>query len=218
MRWSEERQAVLDASKRMAQLGLVVGSAGNVSARIRADGRDLLAITPNRKRYGQLTVEEIVVVDFEGEPVEGDLVPSSETLMHACVYKARPEVRAVAHTHSVYATTLAVAALPLPPILDELVTYVGGEVQVAEYGMAGTEDLAAKAVAALGERNAVLLRNHGMLGVGASPEAALDVCLLVERAAQVYLLARGLGQAHRLPEEAVEVEKAYFRMLHPKEE
>lgn len=214
-RWDDARREVLEVSLEMWRRGLVAGSSGNASRRLEPfEGRPLLAITPSRKDYQRLTLEQVQVVDFEGEPLEGELVPSSETMLHVAVYRSRPDVGAVIHTHSIYASVLAVAGLELPPILDELALVTGGPVAVAEYGFSGSEKLAERATRALGERNAVLLRNHGALGAGATPQEALAVCELVERAAQVYVLARLLGAAPSLPAEVVDMEQGLFRMLH----
>ncbi len=221
-RWDDARREVLEVSQEMWRRGLVSGSAGNASLRLPPlEGRPLLAITPSRKDYQRLTLEQVQVVDFEGEPVEGEMIPSVETMLHVAVYRARPDVAGVIHTHSTYASVLAVVGLELPPILDELVLVTGGPVAVAEYAFSGTEELAERAVRALGERNAVLLRNHGVLGAGASLREALAVCELVERAAQVYVLARLLGsttslpaEVPALPAEVIEVEQQLFRMLH----
>jgi len=143
--------------------------------------------------------------------VEGEGVPSSETQAHLAVYRARADVGAVIHTHSIYASALAVAGLEIPPLVDEQVVALGGSVPIAEYAMSGSQELADKACAALGEGNAVLLCNHGVLGVGADLAEAASVCELVERLAQVYVLALGLGRATPLPDQAVEVEKKIFR-------
>lgn len=212
-RWRTEREAVLATSREMVAKGLVVGPAGNVSMRVRDNGRDLLAITPSRKQYEALTPDDIQVVDFEADPVEGDLVPSVETLMHVAVYRARPDVGAVVHTHSVYATVLAVARLDLPPLLDEMVTSVGGDVKVAEYAFPSSEALAQEVGRSLGKRNAVILANHGVVGAGRDLRQALAVCELVERAAQVYVLARALGRVNLLPEDVVSTEKELFKMM-----
>ena len=119
---------------------------------------------------------------------------------------------AVIHTHSIYASALAVAGLEIPPLVDEQVVVLGGAVPVAEYAMSASQELAAVACAALGDGNAVLLRNHGVLGVGAGLEEAASVCELVERLAQVYVLALGLGRVTPLPEHVVEAEKKISRM------
>lgn len=208
-KYQSEKVAVLSISQEMARKGLVVGSAGNVSMRL---GPDLIAITPSRKHYSDLTAEDIQVIDFDGSPVEGELIPSVETMMHVLAYRARPDVGAVVHTHSLYASALAVAHLALPPIIDELVTAIGGEVRVTEYAFPSTEELAQHAAGALLDRNAVLLANHGVVGIGPTLRDALTVCVLVEHAAHIFFLARGLGEVHTLPAEIVALEQELYRM------
>ena len=212
-RWDAARAEVLEACRRIVAAGLVSGASGNVSRRLREPDGEFVAITPTRIPYSRLRAEDVLVIDFEAEPVEGEGVPSSETLTHLAAYRARPDVGAVIHTHSVYASVLAVAGLEIPPLVDEQVVALGGPVAVAEYGMSASEDLARKAVAALGERNAALLRNHGLLGVGADLEEAATVCELVERLAKVYVHALALGRANPLPEDVVATEVKFFRML-----
>lgn len=213
MSWEEEKEEVLEACRRIAAAGLVAGSSGNVSRRVEGrEGEPLVAITASRVPYDRLTVDDILVIDFEGDPVEGEGVPSSETLAHLAVYQVRTDVGAVIHTHSIYASALAVAGMEIPPLLDEQVVTLGGSVPVTEYAMAGSQELADRACAALGESKAVLLRNHGVLGVGADLAEAASVCELVERLARIYVLALGLGKATLLPEHVVEAEKTMFRM------
>jgi L-ribulose-5-phosphate 4-epimerase len=208
--WSDERNAVLDGARAMYRDGLVVASSGNVS--MRCGTSELLAITATGKDYEHLDLDQVVVVDFEGEPVIGDAIPSTEMLMHAAVYRARPDVRAVMHTHSVYASAAAVAATPLPPLIDEMVVYLGGAIQVSDYTFPGTEELADNVVRALGERNAALIRNHGMIGVGRTVPSALSACQLTERLAHIYAGATALGNAQPLPADAVETELELYRM------
>ena len=193
--------------------GLVMATSGNVSARVTGSaGRQLMAITASSTGYDQMATRDIVVVDFEGEPVLGDAVPSSESLMHGAIYAARPDANAVVHTHSAYASALAVAGLAIPALIDEMVVYVGDSVQVAEYGAPGSQELADQVVAALGERNAVLLRNHGLVGIGHAVTEALNVCQMVERMAQIYIAARAIGRDHPLPADVVATELEVFRM------
>ncbi len=212
MRWERARREVLAAGRRIAAAGLVTGASGNVSRRIGARGRrPLVAITPSRIPYSRLRAGDILVIDLEGAVVEGRGTPSSETPTHLSVYRARPEVGAVVHTHSVYASVLAVAGMEIPPLIDEQVMALGGTVSVAEYAIAGSEELARNVCDALGERNAVLLRNHGALSVGADLEEAVSKCELVERIAEVYVHALGLKRAKPLPEDAVAAETELFR-------
>ncbi len=210
-RYEQQRRGVLDAARAMHRNGLVVASSGNVSARIFGDA-ELLAITTAGKDYESMGMEQVVVVDFDGEPIEGDGLPSTEMLLHVAIYRARPDVSAVMHTHSVYASALAVAGQPLPPLIDEMVVLLGDSIQVSEYTFPGTEEIGDAVVAALGERNAALIRNHGLVGVGGSVGLALNVCLLAERIAHIYAVANALGNASPLPEDAVATEMELFRM------
>ena len=159
-----------------------------------------------------MTVKDIVVCDYEGEPVEGELSPSSEMHLHVAIYQARPDVHAVIHTHSIYASVCAVTGLDIPPIVDEMTVYLGGPVKVAQYGFPGTRDLADKAVRALEDRKAVILRNHGMAACGATLEEALAHCRLVERVAQIFVTARAMGAVNPLPPDVVEKERAMYLM------
>jgi L-fuculose-phosphate aldolase len=212
-KWSDEKKMVLETARKMSEKGLVLGTSGNVSLRLSPqNGRDLLAITPTSRHYDLLTPEDIPVIDFETEPVEGDLAPSSETVLHIGIYQARKNVRAVIHTHSVYASALAVAWLEIPPIMEDQMCLIGGTIKLAEYAPSGSESLACNAVRALEDRNAVLLKNHGMVGVGKDLREAFTVCELVEKTAKAYYLSLTLGKVNLLPEEGVSSGRAYFKM------
>ena len=213
-RWKEERHEVVLAAREMASLGLVTGSSGNVSMRLRRDDdiRELLAVTPSGKPYATLKDEDIVITDFDVEPVEGELTPSSETLLHVAVYRARPDVQAVIHTHSVFSSVAAVAGLDIPPIIDEMMITIGGPIKVSRYAFPGSQELADNVCAALDERNGALIRNHGAVGAGRDLREALDVCALVERVAQIFIYASMLGKANTLPSEVIEAELSIYRM------
>ena len=213
-KWANEKRLVLEAAREMAAMGLVTGSSGNVSLRVEpsGDSGELLAITPSGRAYSSLTDEDIVIADFDVEPVEGELTPSSEALLHVAAYRARSDVNAVIHTHSVYCSVAAVAGLEIPPIIDEMMISVGGPIKVSEYRFPGSEELADSVCAVLGERNAALIKNHGAVGVGRDLRQALDVCALIERVAQVYVYASLLGKVEALPADVVEAELALYRM------
>lgn len=213
--WHTPRSQVADAARRMYALGLVSGTAGNASVRLDAadaDGRGLMAVTPASVRYEEMDAEDVVVTDFEMETVAGERAPSSESLLHAGIYARRAGVRAVVHTHSVYSSAFAVAHRDLPPALDEVLVYVGGAVNVSEYGFPGSQDLADNVCAALGENKAAFIANHGAVAVGESLDEALDICLLVERACQIYILAQSLGGAVPIPTRFADAETAIYRM------
>ncbi len=213
MNYAAERRTLLSAVKDMVRLGLVVGSAGNASVRLPVvRGEERYLITPAGKDYAALDDAGLVCVDGDLSSIEGDGVPSSESLLHLAVYRARPDIGSVFHTHSVYASALAVARTPLAPVLDEMTVYLGGQVEVAEYGFPGSEDLASAAVQALGDRRAVLLSNHGLVCVAGTPQEALALCTLVERAAQILLLATSAGTVTLPPNDALEAERAVYLM------
>jgi L-fuculose-phosphate aldolase len=213
--WESEKKAVIEAAQEMARKGLVVGAAGNVSLRLKdSGGRELLAITPSGCRYESLKVDDIVIVDFGRQRVDGKLKASIETVMHIEVYKARKKVSAIVHAHPVFCSVIAVAGLEIPPLIDEQVTYIGGEVKVAEYAPPGTPELAKNAVLALGPRNAVILANHGALSVGRDLSEALTICELLENTARIYVCALGLGKVNLLPAEVVRLEKAFFTSIY----
>ena len=213
-KWPTERAMVLETARKVVEKGLVIGKAGNVSLRLPPEGRrSLVAITPTSRYYESLTPDDIPVIDFQSRPVEGSLRPSSEAALHVGVYQARPAVNAVIHTHSPYATIVAVAGLEIPPLVEDQVVFLGGEVKVARYAPSGTNELAANAIEALGERNAVLLAGHGAIGVGRSLREALAVCELLEKTAMVYVCTTALGRANPLPSAAVAAARDMFARL-----
>ena len=217
VKWNSERQVLWEVTAEMVGQGLVSGSSGNTSLRL-TGGSDKghILITPSGRPYRQLAPEDLVVIDLDGEPVEGDLLPSSEAALHLTLYKARQDIGAIMHTHSLYASVAAVAGMEIPPIVDEMVIKIGGSVRVAEYAFPSTEELAQRATESLGDRNAVLLRNHGLVGVGRTSWEVLDTCLMVERVAQIFVYASLLGRASTLPPEIIEIEKELFRMQRPR--
>jgi L-fuculose-phosphate aldolase len=211
--FAAERAQVLNAVHRIVDAGLVAGASGNVSIRVTAADGDLIAITASRIGYHRFTVDDVVVVDFDLDPVWGDGVPSSESLLHVAAYRARPDVGAVIHTHSVHASAFAVAGLRIPPILDEQVLTLGGAVEVADYAPSASQALADNAVRALGERAAVLLRHHGIAGVGRDVEEAVVAVELVERIAHIRALTFALGAPKELDEKTIESEKRVSQLM-----
>ncbi|HEX7364671.1 MAG TPA: class II aldolase/adducin family protein [Dehalococcoidia bacterium] len=213
--WEAEKKQLIEAAQEMERKGLVVGTAGNISLRLKdPDGRELLAITPSGRYYDSLKVDDIVVVDFAGQKVEGELKASIETPMHIEVLKSRKKMNAVVHAHPAFCSAIAVAGMDIPPLIDEQVILIGGEIKVAEYAFPGTPELAKSAVAALGPRNAVILANHGVLAVGRDMREALTICELAEELAKIYVSASSMGKVNQLPAEAVELEQAFFAAIY----
>jgi len=197
-------QALVQAAQRMAADGHVLGTSGNVSLRV--PGEEKFLITPSSLPYPDLTPEDIVLMDFQGEILSEGRPPSVESGMHLRILKEREDVKAIFHHHSPCATALAALRIPIPPFLEELVIYLGGPVQVAPYAGSGSDELAENVMKNLEGRAAVLMANHGSLCVGSSLEKAYHVVNLVERAARVYLLARTVGEPPVLPQEALETQ------------
>ncbi len=209
--WEVQKREVLETAQRMDEKGLVVGTSGNVSQRFKEPGgRELVAITPSGRQYDTMRAEDIVLVDMEGQRVEGQLSPSIETMLHVGIYKARKKVCAVVHAHAVFGSVIAVTGRSIPAILDDQVTYLGGEIKVAKYALPGSPELVNNVVATLGTRNAVVLANHGTLTVGRNMREAFNNCELLEKTARVYILAMGLGPLTPLPVDMAEVERSFF--------
>lgn len=187
------RREVARVAGQLIESGLVTGTSGNVSART-PEGAVL--VTPSGIDYEALGPEDVVLVDVEGGVLEGSLAPSTETPMHTGIYRARPEVGAVVHTHSRYATTLACLGWEIPPVHYMLTTLSEeGRIPLAPYATYGTEELAGHAAEALGEdRKACLLRNHGTITVGGSPEEAFSRAVVLEEMAEIYYRARLAGE------------------------
>lgn len=216
--YKDLREQVCLYARKMADKGWVTGSAGNVSLRV-PDEDDHYAITPTSIKYDELTWENIVVCDGEGEEViELENAPSFELPMHVAVYRARPDVNAIFHTHAIYSTVMSINRISLPPIAEELVPYLGGEIVVAEYGQSGTDELAENVVKALAGKAAVFVANHGNVCVGKDLRKAFAACELVERSANIYVEALKLqalkhGKVTILPDEVVEAELDMYEVV-----
>ena len=212
------RQEVVEAGLTLAHSSMTIGTYGNISPRV---DEKYIAITPSGRDYEQLTATDIVVTDLVGEVQRLDgsdveqgncvktndetasvpLRPSSELPLHLEIYKNFPEARAIVHTHSVYASALAVAHKDLPPVIEDLTQIVGGAVRCTEYTIAGTKLLGEKAVEAMqGGRSAALLANHGAVCWGRNLKEALATAQILEKAAQIYCVAHSFGTPFPLNE------------------
>jgi L-fuculose-phosphate aldolase len=209
--WREARKTVLETALKMSAKGLVTGTSGNISLRLPQRGeRQLMAITPTSRHYDTLKIDDIPIIDFNGNNVAGNLKPSVETPLHISIYQARQDVNAIIHTHSVFASAVAVAGLDIPVVLEDQFILLGGEIKLAGYAPSGTPEMAANALKALGDRNAVLLANHGAVGIGPTMREAFTACELIEKTAKVYLLALAVGKVNQLPKKAREVLKTLY--------
>lgn len=186
------RQDILETGLKMLERGLVTATWGNISCRI--EGKELIAITPSGMEYDKITEEDIVVLDMQGSVVMGERKPSIEVPLHLALYKGREDIGAIVHTHSTFATALACAHKHIAPIVEELVQVAGGDVRVARYALPGSDLLGANVLAALRDRQAALLANHGVVGVAKTLKEALMVCEIVEKGAMITVFCNMVGQ------------------------
>ncbi|MDY6854867.1 MAG: class II aldolase/adducin family protein [Thermodesulfobacteriota bacterium] len=205
------KEDVRRVSVEMLKRGLVLGTMGNCSARV--SEHNMIAITPRSMDYNLLRDDDIVLVDYTGKVIAKGLKPSIELPMHLEVYRVRKDISAIVHTHSVFACAIASTGNRIPPVIDELMVYVGGEVELAEYAIPGTKQLAVNTVKALGVKNAVLLANHGMVGVGKDLKSALLSCEIVEKASMITIYASFFGKINTVPSYALRVEREWFEKL-----
>lgn len=192
----EEREEIVRFGGKLLTARLTSGTGGNLSIFSRAAG--LIAISPSGIEYDEMKPEDVPVVDAGGVVVEGIRKPSSELGFHLALYRTRPDIRAVVHTHSVYATTMACLNWELPAV-HYLVAFSGHKVPLAPYATFGSEDLAANVAAAIGDHNAVLLANHGLATVGPNLATAFAVAEEIELVAQIYYQAKSIGEPVILP-------------------
>jgi L-fuculose-phosphate aldolase len=197
----DRREQLVWAGNEMVRRGLTVYTAGNVSVRSE-DGAGFY-IKPSSVRYADIGPEDLVLVDWKGNPISGSRPPSIEHNMHRLVYVERPDAMAIVHSHSLYATTLSASKLHcgIPATLGEIAHYLGGPILLAEHGPPGSMALAQNVVRCLGrETRGVLLKNHGALAVGKDLGQALDFAELLEMGAQSYLLVQLFGGYDEHPE------------------
>ena len=180
---------------------LVAWTSGNVSARDRHTG--YVVIKPSGVRYEALRPEHMVVLDLDGNLIEGDLKPSSDTASHLYIYRQRPDVGGIVHTHSDYATAFAALGRPIPVYLTAQADEFGGPIPCGGFALIGGEEIGKVVVETIGSSPAVLLKNHGVFTVGADAEAAVKAAVMVEDIARTVWLALQLGQPEEIPPEQI---------------
>jgi len=202
MRLEKERKEIVTFGRKLLTSGLTAGTGGNLSIANRK--KNVVAITPSGVDYLEMSPEDVVLVGMEGGLIEtSKYKPSSELLFHLALYRRRQDIQAVVHTHSVYATTLATLGLEIPPF-HYLVAYSGKKVPLAAYATFGSEKLARNVADAIGENNAVLMGSHGVVTVGATLAKAFETADIIEYVAQVYYLAKNLGEPTILSDEEMD--------------
>jgi len=204
------RGEVVRVARLLRARGLAVGTSGNVGARL-DDGR--IAITPSTMDYDDLTPDDVVIVAADGTSSDGRRRPSSELPLQLAIFRARPDVWAIVHSHSPFATTLAAARREIPAVHYVLATMVGAgrdTIRVAAYATFGTEELAQNAVETLGDDHAVLLASHGAIAVGPSLQVAFERAERIEELAMLAWRAAAIGGATLL--EAAELDRVRDQM------
>jgi L-ribulose-5-phosphate 4-epimerase len=188
---------------------LVAWTSGNVSGRDPASS--LVVIKPSGVPYSELTAENMVVVDLEGKVIEGKLKPSSDTFAHVYVYRHRPEVNGVVHTHSTFATAWAAAGKPIPAVLTAICDEFGGPIPIGVYARVGGDEIGQEIIRSIGTSPAILMKNHGVFTIGKTPQEAVKAAVMVEDVARTVFYALQLGQPDEIPPE--EVARAHRRYL-----
>ena len=198
----EERELIIEYGKKLVASGLTTGTGGNIS--IYRPEEQLMAISPSGIDYDRIKPADVVVLDLDYNIIDSDKLPSSEYSMHRIFYARREQVRAIVHTHSIYATTIAALNWELPAV-HYLIGFSGNEVPLARYATFGTEELANNAFEGMGNYNAVLLANHGLLAVGSDLHLAFNTAEEIEFTCQVYYRAKSIGDPVILPEQEMEI-------------
>jgi L-ribulose-5-phosphate 4-epimerase len=189
--------------------GLVTWTSGNVSGRDASSG--LVVIKPSGIRCEDLTLENMVVVDLEGKVVQGEYRPSSDVFTHVYIYRNRPDVNGIVHTHSTFATAWAAVGRPIPPVLTAICDEFGGPIPVGAYAKIGGDEIGREIIRSIGESPAILMKNHGVFTIGQTPEKAVKAAVMVEDIARTVFYALQLGTPEEIPEE--EVRRAHQRYL-----
>ncbi len=208
------RRGIVETCRRMNASGLNQGTSGNVSARL----GELMLITPTGVPYDEMASEDVAAMPLSGEygSWQGPLAPSSEWRFHLDIMRARPEVGAIVHAHSTYATTLAIARKEIPACHYMIAAAGGPSIRCAGYATYGTKELSTEALAALEGRTCCLLANHGMIATGATLDKAMWLAIELETIARQYYLSLGIGGPVLLSDAEIEHVKERFKSYGPR--
>lgn len=194
------KRFLIDACLRMVKSGLTVETWGNISVRDPETG--YVYLTPSGMPYDTIVEDDIVVMDIDGNRIEGERKPTIEHAMHLGIMRNRPEINAIVHTHPVYSQVFALLHEDIPPVIDEAAQILG-EVRVTEYALPGSPEMAENAIKTLGNDAACLLANHGAVAVGKDMDAAFKVCTILEMTSQIYYMARCIGTPKPIDDDKV---------------
>lgn len=209
MEYIETRKQIIDACLWLQKNKFVIGTWGNVSVRL---DEQKIMLTPSKIDYQEMKPEDLVIIDLQGNKLDGFRSPTSETDVHRLIYCAREDVKAVVHCHPIYASAMCITGEGIPPILEEMTQLIGGGIpSTRKYIRAGDHlGLGKEAAACLGDKNAVLLMNHAPVCCGRDLKEALTCCQVVEKAATCYLMAKGKFDINIIPDDLVKAERERF--------
>lgn len=192
---------LVECGKKMLHSGLTVETWGNISVRDPETG--YVYLTPSGMPYDTLVDDDIVVMDVDGNRIEGERKPTIEYGMHLGIMKRRSDVNAIIHTHPVYSQVFALLHEPIPPVIDEAAQILGGTVGVTEYALPGSPEMAQNAIETLGDGAACLLANHGAVAAAKDMDGAFRVCTVLEMTAKIYYMARCIGNPEAISDDKV---------------
>lgn len=192
------KQELVDGAALVASIGLVPLTQGNLSLRDPQSGHILM--TPHDYPYDQLTTEDVLVLDLAGNVIEGTREPSHESQVHLAVYERRADAVGIVHAEPVYTNLFGVLHKPIAPLHVGTLIDVRGEVPVMPFAPSGSRQFGYDMLEVMGDRNAVVWANHGMLAVGSSLSKAIHCTVMVEISAQLYHMALQHGEPHLIPE------------------
>jgi L-ribulose-5-phosphate 4-epimerase len=192
---------VCELHQELPRNNLVAWTSGNISSRDPESG--LVVIKPSGVMYPDLTPDKMVVLDLDGKIMKGKLKPSSDTATHLYIYRQRPDVNGIVHTHSPFATAFAAVGKPIPPVLTAICDEFGGKIPLGRFAPIGDEAIGMEVVRSIGTSPAILMQNHGVFTVGKSAKAAVKTAVMVEDAARTVYYAMQLGELIPIPEEMV---------------
>jgi len=204
------KQELVELHLELPRNNLVAWTSGNVSARDAETG--LVVIKASGVRYEELRPEHMVVVDLDGKMIEGNFKPSSDTASHLYIYKHRPDVGGVVHTHSGYATAFAAVNKPIPVVLTAIADEFGGPIPCGGFAIIGDESIGKVVVESIGKSPAVLLKNHGVFTIGKNAKSAVKAAIMTEDNARTVWLALQIGTPDEIPPE--DVDRLHHRYTH----
>jgi len=204
------KEKLVQLHQELPKNNLVMWTGGNVSARDPKTG--LIVIKASGIRYEEMHPKHMVVVDMDGKVVDGEFKPSSDVYSHLYIYKHRPDVGGVVHTHSAYATAFAVVNKPIPVVLTAIADEFGGPIPCGGFALIGDDAVGKVVVDSIGKSPAVLLKNHGVFTIGKDPKSAVKAAVMTEENAKTVWLAMQIGTPDEISQE--DVKKLHHRYTH----